>query len=80
MGAMDKLAIQDRDRILQCLQANPMTVAAISKQLQLSTARVGGIIQILANSHQIHAPRCTTGPNGNPVNLWEIHPSLKSPE
>ncbi|MBU2794001.1 hypothetical protein HAQ01_11505 [Acidithiobacillus thiooxidans] len=77
---MDKLAIQDCDRILQCLHATPMTVAAISKQMHLSTARVGGIIQILANSHQIHAPRCIKGPKGNPVNLWEMHPSLKSPE
>ena len=80
MGAMDKLAIQDCDRILQCLHATPMTVAAISKQLHLSSTRVTRIIQTLANTRQIHAPRCIKGPKGNPVNLWEIHPSLKAPE
>ena len=77
---MNKLAAQDRDRILQCLHTMPMTVAQISQQLHLSTDRVSGIVQILKSEGLIHAPRCTTGPRGKPVNLWEIHPSLKSPE
>ena len=57
-----------------------MTVAQISQQLHLNSTRVTRIIQTLKSERLIHAPRCTTGPKGNTVNLWEIHQSRKSPE
>ncbi len=80
ISGMDQLATQDRDRILQCLHTMPMTVAQIGQQLHLNSTRVTRIIQTLKSERLIHAPRCTTGPKGNTVNLWEIHPSRKSPE
>ena len=80
ISGMDQLATQDRDRILQCLHTMPMTVAQIGQQLHLNSTRVTRIIQTLKSERLIHAPRCIKGPKGNTVNLWEIHPSLKSPE
>ena len=75
---MDKHSIQDSDRILECLRAGPMTSAEITARLHLSAPRVNGLIHALNRRGFIHAPRCTTGPKGNTVNLWGLRPALET--
>lgn len=69
---MIKLNSQDRDRILQCLQDGPKTAHEMAPLLRLSTRRVGALLLELDRRGFIRAPRCTTGPRGNSVNLWEL--------
>lgn len=76
---MDKLSKQDSDRVLECLHAGPMTTAEISARLHISVPRVNGLIHELKRRGFIHAPRCTTGPKGNSVNLWGLRPTWETP-
>lgn len=75
---MDKLATQDSRRIRACLQDRPMTAAEISAQLRLSIPRINRLLQSLQQEGIVHTHRCTTGPKGNTVNLWELHPAHQS--
>ncbi|MBU2750114.1 hypothetical protein HER14_03960 [Acidithiobacillus thiooxidans] len=77
---MNKIALQDCARIFLCLRAGPMTVSEISKKLRINACRINQMIQQMERRGQVYSPRCTKGSNGNPVNLWEIHPSLKPSE
>jgi len=72
---MDRLALQDRDHILACLRAGPMTVAEISKQLHLSASRINQIILDMERHGQVHVPRCIKSLKGNPINLWALKPT-----
>ncbi|MBN6741305.1 hypothetical protein JKG47_12305 [Acidithiobacillus sp. MC6.1] len=56
-----------------------MSTAEISTQLHLSAPRVSSLIHELNRRGLIHAPRCTTGPKGNTVNLWALRPALDTP-
>lgn len=71
---MDRLALQDRDHILACLRAGPMTVAEISEQLHLSASRINHIILDMERHGQVHVPRCIKSLKGNPINLWALKP------
>ena len=75
---MNALNTQDSNRILQCLQDGPKTSSEIAQHLRLSHPRVGGLILELQRRGHIHAPRCTKGPRGNSVNLWELRTPLES--
>ncbi|OCX71163.1 hypothetical protein [Acidithiobacillus thiooxidans] len=69
---MDRLTLQDRDRVIACLRAGPMTVAEISKQLHLSASRINNIILDMERHSQVHALRCVKSIRGHPVNLWAL--------
>ncbi|MHB8201999.1 MAG: hypothetical protein ACYDC7_07265 [Acidithiobacillus ferrivorans] len=69
---MSKLHSQDRDRILRCLQDGPKTTHEMALLLRLSTPRVGALVLDLNQRGYIRAPRCTVGPRGNRVNLWDL--------
>ena len=75
---MNALDPQDSNRILQCLQDGQKTASEIAQHLRLSHPRVSGLIQEMHRRGQIHAPRCTKGPNGTPVNLWDLRTPLES--
>ncbi|WP_368605003.1 MarR family transcriptional regulator [Acidithiobacillus ferrivorans] len=76
---MNALDPQDSSRILQCLQDGPKTSSEIAQHLRLSHQRVSGLIHELNRRGFIYAPRCTTGPRGNSVNLWGLRPTLETP-
>ncbi|MHB8201975.1 MAG: hypothetical protein ACYDD9_14325 [Acidithiobacillus sp.] len=69
---MSKLDKQDGDRVLQCLQGGPKTASEMATLLHLSVPRTNGLLLELNRRGIIHAPRCTTGPRGNTVNLWDL--------
>ncbi|MBN6741818.1 MarR family transcriptional regulator [Acidithiobacillus sp. MC6.1] len=79
ISGMEKLSTQDSNRLLECLHAGPMTAAEISARLHLSASRVSGLVHEMNRRGLIHAPRCTTGPKGNTVNLWALRPALETP-
>ena len=69
---MSKLDQQDGDLVLQCLQDGPKTVHEMATLLHLSIPRTNGLLLELNRRGLIHAPRCTVGPRGNTVNLWDL--------
>lgn len=69
---MSKLDKQDGDRVLQSLRSGPKTAHEMATLLHLSVPRTNGLLLELNRRCLIHAPRCTTGPRGNSVNLWEL--------
>ena len=79
ISGMDRLALLDSDRILECLQAGPMTTAEIGARLHLSAPRVNGLIQTLNRKGVIHAPRCIKSFKGIAVNLWALRTPLETP-
>ncbi|WP_031570455.1 hypothetical protein [Acidithiobacillus thiooxidans] len=72
---MDRLTLQDRDRVIACLRAGPMTVTEISKQLHLSASRTSNIILDMERHSQVHVLRCVKSIRGHPVNLWALKTS-----
>ncbi len=76
---MIKLNSQDRDRVLQCLQDGPKTAHEMALLLRLSQPRISSLLPELNRRGLIHAPRCTTGPKGNTVNLWGLRQVLETP-
>lgn len=75
---MNTLNSQDSNRVLQCLQDGPKTTGEIARLLRLSHPRVSALILEMSRRGQIHAPRCTKGPRGNSVNLWDLRAPLES--
>jgi DNA-binding Lrp family transcriptional regulator len=76
---MSKLNSQDRDRVLECLQDGPKTAHEMALLLRLSPARVGALLLELDRRGLIRAPRCTVGPRGNSVNLWDLPTPQETP-
>ena len=74
---MNTLSTQDQNRILQCLRDGPKTAGEMARHLRLSHPRVSALIMEMSRRGQIHAPRCTTGPGGNSVNLWDLRAPLE---
>ncbi len=69
---MDKLLEQDRQRLLRYLhEQGSQTAQEISKALRLSVPRVSNLLRALEQESLVHAPRCTTGNKGIPINVWE---------
>ena len=75
---MNILSAQDQNRILQCLRDGPKTAGEIARHLRLTHTRVSALILEMNRRGQIHAPRCTKGPNGTPVNLWDLRTPMES--
>lgn len=74
---MDKLATQDRSRILKCLQQESMTTHEIAVRVRLTLPRVNSLVHELHREGLIHAPRCTPSAKGQPVNVWTLRDSTE---
>lgn len=76
---MDNLNTQDRERILICLQDGPKTASEIAALLRMTPPRASALLLEMSRRGLVYAPRCTIGPRGNTVNLWDLPAPLESP-
>ena len=67
---MDKLTQQDCQRILACLDPDPLPVAEIRQRVGLSIPRITSLLYTLQEQGLVVSPGCTRNRKGTPVNLW----------
>lgn len=67
---MDKRTQQDCQRILACLDPDPLPVAEIHQRIGLSMPRISALLHTLRGQGLVVSPGCTRNRKGMPVNLW----------